>query len=166
MDNTLFQQICNWIILIGGVAAALLAIWKIIDPPHKFFKKRHEQKFHEEFTREMDQTMPQLQMIQEQSIQNMIAKEFEVQVKPLVDNVVETNKAQNEKLDLLVGTTRDLLRERILQIYEENKLDKVLTRSEKEALDELFNDYKRVNGNGYVKKVYERMENWIIIDED
>jgi hypothetical protein len=57
---------------------------------------------------------------------------------------------------------RDLLRQRIVEIYDNYKDRKVLPFYMKELLDELYQDYKNQEGNGYIDRYYNRMNGWNI----
>jgi hypothetical protein len=66
----------------------------------------------------------------------------------------------------LAISAKDVLREKIMQMYFKNKADKTLTLHEKEALDQYYKDYKAINGNSYIDKYYGRMKKWQVIDDD
>ena len=65
-----------------------------------------------------------------------------------------------EQYEALVISAKDVLREKIMQIYFKNLDSKTLTQHEKEALDQYYKDYKAMKGNSYIDKYYKRMETW------
>jgi hypothetical protein len=65
-----------------------------------------------------------------------------------------------KQYDALVISAKDVLREKIMQVYFKNKPTKTLTLHEKEALDQYYIDYKAIKGNTYIDKYYKRMERW------
>jgi hypothetical protein len=68
--------------------------------------------------------------------------------------------------ETLCISAKDVLREKIMQLYFKNKKDKMLTLHEKEALDQYYIDYKAIKGNSYIDKYYNRMRLWQVIDDD
>ena len=71
-----------------------------------------------------------------------------------------------KQYEALAISAKDVLREKIMQMYFKNKTNKTLTLHEKEALDQYYKDYKAINGNSYIDKYYGRMKKWQVIDDD
>ena len=53
-----------------------------------------------------------------------------------------------------------------LDAYNKNKSDKHMTFHEREALDQYYKDYKKIGGNSYIDKYYNRMSVWTVGDDD
>ena len=53
-----------------------------------------------------------------------------------------------------------------MAIYHEYKFERALPIHVKEALDELYKDYKKEGGNSYIDKYYGRMGKWKITYPD
>jgi hypothetical protein len=66
----------------------------------------------------------------------------------------------------LVISAKDVLRAKIMRIYDENVKTKKIHLSDKEALDQYYLDYKALKGNSYIDKYYGRMKKWEVIDDD
>lgn len=89
------------------------------------------------------------------------------QLKEEMESQRQTLQEQKATLDIMVVTTKDLLRKAILSIYNDNKHRHALTETERELVDELYRDYRAEHGNSYIEKKYKRMEHWELLpDED
>ena len=62
-------------------------------------------------------------------------------------------------IEVLKQGTKDVLRQKIMAIYHEYKAERAFPIHVKEALDELYKDYKKEVGNSYIDKYYGRMVN-------
>lgn len=67
---------------------------------------------------------------------------------------------QTDAIETLQKGTKDVLRQKIMDIYHEYKNIRKFPIYVKEKLDELYKDYKAENGNSYIDKYYDRMKNW------
>lgn len=72
----------------------------------------------------------------------------------------------NETIEALKISAKDVLREKIMAIYHKNKTTRTLTEYEKEALEQYYKDYKALGGNSYIDKRYKRMCKWQVIYDD
>jgi hypothetical protein len=52
-----------------------------------------------------------------------------------------------------------------MAVYHKNKHRRQLDENEKEALDQYYKDYKKINGNSYIDKYYNRMKRWEVVPE-
>lgn len=143
----ILQQICNIIILIGGVVGAIIAIMTFVGKPLKFIKKRKD-KIEAERREE-------------------IARDLEKRLAPRFDEIYQQNLEQQNLIVILQKSSRDILRKEIIHTYNKYKTVRKLTETTKEYLDDLYQDYKAEKGNHYIDKIYARMCTWEIIpDED
>ena len=69
-------------------------------------------------------------------------------------------------IEVLKQGTKDVLRQKIMAIYHEYKSERSFPIHVKEALDELYKDYKKEGGNSYIDKYYGRMSKWKITYPD
>ena len=90
-------------------------------------------------------------------------REIKAEVLSEVGNDITRN---NETIEALKISAKDVLREKIMAIYHKNKTTRTLTEYEKEALDQYCKDYKALGGNSYIDKRYKRMCNWQVIYDD
>ena len=54
----LLQDICNWIILFGAVAVAIINILKFFGKPVSFFKKKKDKEYKEMLKKSLDEIIP------------------------------------------------------------------------------------------------------------
>ena len=60
-------------------------------------------------------------------------------------------------MKILTESSKDMLRDKIMDIYSRSKAKKVLTYHDKESLEQYYKDYKAEKGNSYIDKYYKRM---------
>lgn len=98
-----------------------------------------------------------------------INQEINNEVPKIIDNslkeIKDLNITQNKNIELLLRSSKDILRQRIMEIYHKWKDKRMLPISEKEFLDELYKDYKAEGGNSFIDKYYGRMSTWKILDD-
>jgi hypothetical protein len=71
-----------------------------------------------------------------------------------------------EDLEALKISAKDVLREKIMAIYHEYRTERAYPTYKKEALEQYYKDYKKLNGNSYIDKYYCRMKSWQTIYDD
>lgn len=178
------QSICDLIVVIG---AAYFTIIKIIDsfakPSSKLRKKQYE-KQKATFKNILDEAMPEYLdnhdlKIRDRYLNDRLNYLKEIKNSVLLDlqetlrQIENSNIQQNERIDLLDkkmeklnNGQKDVLRQKIMAIYNKNKQNKTLTYDEKDNLDALYHDYKSIDGNSYIDKIYYRICKWNVLDDD
>lgn len=168
------QDICNVIIIIGAVVVAIKNIAEWFGKPIRLFKKKTDANFDEKVVTIIKREMPEI----------LYEHDVEVRKKYLADRQNYLLEIKNEVLrevkgelgqvatlatqyEALVISAKDVLREKIMQVYFKNRRDRTMTFHEKEALDQYYKDYKAIKGNSYIDRYYNRMKLWDVIpDED
>lgn len=140
------QTISAFLTLILAIIGSIVALLKYLDVPINIFKKNQARK-----QRELTEY-----------IQSKVKEDFE----PTVKDIYKINEEQNKKMDLLIGSSKDMLRANIVRIIDKYKPYKKITERDREILDQLFQDYKNESGNGSVERAYNRTLDWEIISED
>ncbi len=141
-------QILLYITTIGTVCSCILGILSVCGKSLGFFKKIKE--------KEERKT--------EQHIVTKTTKAMDEKWTPILTDILEQDKIQNERIDFLSRSQMDLLRHAILQIYDENKDKKILTRTQRAVLDKIYNEYISNGGNGEIHVTYDLMTDWKIVD--
>lgn len=170
------ESVCDLIILFG---TAYFMILKMIDSfakPTSKLKKKRVDKEKEKIKEALDEALPKY--LESHNIEikekflNEIKEALREENKNNFEEIKEINKSQNEQLKYLKemilkinNSSKDIMRQKIMAIYHANKKNKTLTIYDKEALDELYKDYRAQNGNSYIEKYYARMKKWEVIDE-
>ena len=83
-------------------------------------------------------------------------------IKDILEEIRELSIEQSKNLEKLNQSSKDVLRQKIMAIYHQHKEHRKMPIFVKEALDELYKDYKSQGGNSYIDKYYNRMSNWKI----
>ena len=174
------SKICDVIILAGAVIGALTVIWKFVFNSGKGIGKKYkEAKAAEEAAEKariqavVKEMMPDILYQHDietrekyksdrekylNDIKNEVTQSFENDI-----SVVYELKAEVKKLSI---SAKDVLREKIMKIYFDNRASRKITEHEKEALEQYYKDYKALNGNSYIDRYYNRMIMWDIIADD
>jgi hypothetical protein len=84
----------------------------------------------------------------------------------VINQVGGTIDQNSEDLEALKISAKDVLREKIMGVYHEYKSDRAFPTHKKEALEQYYKDYKKLNGNSYIDKYYLRMKQWREIFDD
>ena len=166
------QTVCNLIIIVGGAIMAIKSVSEWFGKPIRFFKKRSDDNFDDKVVKIIKREMPKLFEAHDLEIRDKYRADREQYLKDITAEVIKNIKGElNQVHDLasqyetLCISAKDVLREKIMQLYFKNKKDKTLTLHEKEALDQYYIDYKAIKGNSYIDKYYSRMKLWQVIDD-
>lgn len=173
-------QITDVIILVAAVLTAITTIYKFITSSGKFVTKKAqeakaqaEREEKERVQNVVKEMMPDILYQHDLEtrdkyksdrhrylveIKDEVSKSFENDI-----SVVYELKAEVSKLSI---SAKDVLREKIMKIYYDNKQERKMTEHEREALDQYYKDYKALNGNSYIDKYYNRMILWDIVADD
>lgn len=154
--------VCDIIILIGAV---LLAFDRIIKPII-FIKKRTNKSFEDKTAEAIAKIMPDILQQHYENIKEQLIKEV---TKKVTDNITDSLTQVDllkQQYDILVLTAKDVLREKIMKIYNDFRRERKLPIAKKEQLDQYYIDYKALKGNSYIDKYYDRMKRWEIIEEE
>lgn len=140
------QNLSAFLTLILAIIGGIVALLKYLDIPINIFRKNQARK--------------------EKELLKKITDNVKNEYKPVIDEIRKLNEDQDKKMDLLICSSRDLLRARIVEIIDMYKPYKKITERDREVLDQLYNDYKNENGNGTVERAYKRTIDWEVVSED
>lgn len=154
------QPVCNIIIIVGGAIMAIKNVSEWFGKPIRLFKKKTDESFKEKVLEIIKEEMPKL--LNDEQYLSKIKQEILKEMQGELDQISHLAK----QYEALAISAKDVLREKIMQIYFKNKKDKAMTLHEKEALDQYYIDYKAIKGNSYIDKYYNRMKKWSIIEDD
>lgn len=167
---TIVQTICDFIILIGAVVLAVTRIAEFFGKPLSFFNKKKEQVETERLQKILAELIPKY--ITEDGDKRFAAfsEEMKQSIHDQIDEQFKSIKANSIKQDETVEAIRvgmmNILRQRIMDIYERGEETRTISRTEKEVVDELFEDYTSLNGNSYIIKYYNRIcDDWEVIPD-
>lgn len=178
------ESICDLIVVVGAAYFTIIKIINSFAKPSSKIKKKQEEKERERMRNFLKEIMPEFFKQHDEEFKKLILQNEDTYINEVKDRVVEElkeglkeikdiNKNQNKQLDelneklmLINNSSKDVMRQKIMSIYHNNKKQKTLSIYDKETLDELYKDYKSQLGNSYIDKYYNRMKNWNIIDEN
>lgn len=145
----------------------------MLGKPIKLFKNRADENFEEKVIAVLHKVLPDI----------LLSHDHETRIKYLADRKQYLDDIKNEvvreissKLDsvdalsvqykALEISAKDVLREKIVCMYENNKDARKLRHFERRALDQYYIDYKAMNGNSYIDIIYNRMITWEVEPDD
>lgn len=166
----------DYIIFIGGVLGAIIAIVNFFAKPTSALKRKKNNEFREQMTKSLNEILPSI--LQKHDLEtrdryrsdrqrylNEIKGQVLEETKGILQEIREINLKQSESLTKMNEGLKDVLRQKIMAIYYEYRDTQCIPVSKKEALDELYKDYKTQGGNSYIDKYYGRIKEWKIIYE-
>lgn len=88
-------------------------------------------------------------------------------VKPFRNFILGKRKEEEKKKEREYDQTETyicLLRDRILQAYYIHKDSRQIHQYEFESISKCFRQYEKLGGNAFVKKIWEEMQDWEIVE--
>lgn len=162
--------VVDLIILIGALCAAIYKIWDFFAKPTSKLKSRAKQKRKEKILVILNEVLPEKLKEHDLDTRERYKADRErylQDIKNEVLNAIGSNVSQNqEDLEALKISARDVLREKIMGIYRRGKHTQSMDEDDRDALLQYYKDYKALNGNSYIDDRYGRMKKWQIIYDD
>ena len=162
MNWDLMGAIVDVIILIG---ALFLAFDRIIKP-FVFLKKKSDKTFEEKVADALAKALPSILAVHDEEMKEDLVNEVADKVVTRINDELTQVELLKQQYDILVLTAKDVLREKIMKIYNDYRRDRILPIDKKEQLDQYYVDYKKLKGNSYIDRYYHRMERWVVLEED
>lgn len=168
-----FQSICNIIILIASVIGAIGIIYNTIKKPAVSMKKKQREEMIKLIKEVLSDTLPDELKQHDLEVRDRYKQDRETYLKDIMSEVLAQTKQELDQISILYNqyeplaiSAKDVIREKIVKIYRDNKDEKVLSIIEKERLDQYYKDYKELKGNSYIDKYYNRMSTWAVDEDD
>lgn len=163
-------ELVDYIILFGALCAAIYKIYDFFATPTSKIKQKSREKEKARIKAIIDEVMPQILHNHDLSTrerykgdrQNYL-NEIKQEILKEIEGDIESN---TETIKALVISAKDVLREKIMAIYHKNKYNRTMSEYEREALNQYYVDYKKLDGNSYIDKRYNRMDKWKVIYDD
>lgn len=162
MDFGWIGPACDAIILIGALFVAFDRIIK----PIIFIKKKTNNSFEVKVAEALTKAMPDILQKHYEDIKDQLIKEVSEKVETSINDELTQVELLKQQYDILVLTAKDVLREKIMKIYNDYHRERVLPIDKKEQLDQYYNDYKKLKGNSYIDRYYRRMERWLVLEDN
>jgi len=141
------KAVVDIIILAGAVVAAIGGIYKFILGGGQKVKKINE----DNLTKVLEEKIPQ--MLEENN--KLIEKRL--------DEIIQLNKEQTEKIDNLEESNSDMLRREIVKIYYKYRPYRKIPQYDKQDCAKFIEEY---SGNSYVKDLWKEMRTWEVVESD
>lgn len=175
--NITLGEVVDYIILIGALCVAITNIIKFFKNPKTKMDEKKEKEEEERVKKIIAAELPAALEAHDLEIRGKYLQDryrylLEIkeavleETKETLKQVESTNLSQSDIITVLVQTSKDVLRQRIMTIYHSYKKEKRLPLFEREAVDELYKDYKAQGGNSYIDKYYGRILKWEVYDDE
>ena len=162
--------VVDLIILIGALCAAIYKIWDFFAKPTSKLKSKAKQRREAEIEAVLNRVLPEKLKAHDLDTRDRYKADRERYLTEIKDEVIKqvggTIDQNAEDLQALKISAKDVLREKIMAIYHEYRAERAFPTYKKEALEQYYKDYKKLNGNSYIDKYYTRMSRWQEIFED
>ena len=162
--------VVDLIILIGAACAAIYKIWDFFAKPTSRLKQRALEKEKERVKAILEEELPVAFLAHDLETREKYKadrQQYLTDIKNEVISALDLNVTQGKAdLEALKISARDVLREKIMNIYHKNKHDRTMSEYEHEALIQYYKDYKALDGNSYIDKRYNRMKQWQVIYDE
>ena len=164
------SDVVDFIILLGALCTAIYKIWDFFAKPTSTLKQKRLEKQKTLIREVLKEELPSYLQAHDLNTRDRYKADRQRYLTEIKNEVVKQIKdpiQQNQDdLEALKISARDVLREKIMRIYHAYKHERAFPLYEKEALEQYYKDYKRLLGNSYIDKYYGRMSKWQIIYED
>ena len=167
------QTVCNIIIIVGGACMAIKNVSEWLGRPIKIFRKRADVQLENKIKEVLDNVLPEILYNHDLEIRDRYKADRQRYLQEIKDEVLLSMEQElgqvatlTKQYEALAISAKDVLREKIMQIYFKNRRDRALTYHEREALDQYYIDYKAIKGNSYIDKYYNRMKLWQVVEDD
>ena len=173
IENTTFYLICSVLILLATTISSVCIIVNTVRNPVKKIEEKNDAKLRDKICTTLKEVLPEI--LKEHDLETKERYKAdrerylnEIKSSVLTDTQNELNQVKllGVQYESLVISAKDILREKIIKIYIDNKDEKRLSVLERERLDQFYRDYKSLKGNSYIDKYYNRMIKWEIDDDD
>lgn len=163
-------SVVDLIILIGALCGAIYKIWDFFAKPTSKLKQRARDKERARIITILDEVLPEKLKAHDLETRDKYRADRErylQEIKTEVLSAIGGSVSKNEEdLEALIMSQRDVLREKIMRIYHGYKHERTFPLYEEEALKQYYRDYKKLNGNSYIDKYYSRMEKWSVVFDE
>lgn len=162
-----FNLICNGIIFASAVFIAIKNLAEMFGKPIKFVKKKSDAEFKAKVIAILDEVLPDILYNHDLETRDRYRADREKYLKEIKAEVIKSIDGQLNQVNVLSKqyesleiSAKDVLREKIVCLYENNKDRRKLRFFERKALEQYYIDYKKMGGNSYIDLIYGRMKHW------
>ena len=92
--------------------------------------------------------------------------EIKDEVVMVMQDKINAVDLHEDQMNVFVEVLKELLRERIMEIYRRNKHIRQLEEHERFELKQAYASYKSIHGNSYIDGYYHTMEEWATVPDE
>ena len=173
MENSALFVICTAIVLVVSALTSIVTMVTLLKNSGKKIKDRYNSELRDTIVATLKAELPEMLKEHDKAIRDRYKADKERYLNEIQDSVLSATKDELNQIKILgiqyeslAISARDVLREKIINIYTEYREARKLPLLKKEKLDQFYKDYKALNGNSYIDKYYRRMCAWSIIDDE
>lgn len=163
-------EIVDYIILFAALLGAIYKIYEFFAKPTSKLKQRKELKEKARIRAVLNETLPTILQTRDLQTRDKYKSDRQNYLNEIKDEILkeisDDIRTNTNTIDALVISAKDVLREKIMGIYQKNRYSRTMTEYEREALNQYYVDYKALKGNSYIDKRYARMDKWKVIYDD
>ena len=164
---------CDGVVLAAAVLVAIKTIAEMIGKPIRLVRNRANDDFKARVVAILEEVLPDILYNHDLETRDRYKADRERYLQEIKQEVVNQIDSQLRQVNVLTTqyealaiSAKDVLREKIVAMYENNKDRRKLKFFEKEALTQYYKDYKKMGGNSYIDRIYGRMVVWPVEDDD
>ena len=141
--------------------------------PIKFIKTKSDKEFENKVIEILNRVLPEILLNHDHETRVKYLADRQKYLEDIKQEVLAQIGSRLQSVDALARqytaleiSAKDVLREKIVCMYANNKDARKLRHFEKRALDQYYKDYKAMGGNSYIDIIYERMCTWEVEPDD
>lgn len=92
--------------------------------------------------------------------------EIKDEVVEILQDRIDAVDEHGDQMKVFSEVMKELLRERIMEIYRRNRTERQLEDHERYELRQAYSSYKSIGGNSYIDGYYETMEGWATVPDE
>lgn len=148
------QEVAN---SLGGILILIFLFWQVLEKVcgnFEWFQKRKKKKIEAEKKR------------QEEIVQKTTEKVAEQILTPIIATFEEKNRLQDEKLEMLIKSSNDMLRKDIVRIYYKYLSYEKILQYDKEFVCAVYQDYHSQGGNSFIDGIMKIIRTWLVVSTE
>lgn len=164
---------CDGVVLAAAVLVAIKTIAEMLGKPIKLVRNRANDDFKARVMAILEEVLPDILYKHDLETRDRYRADREKYLQEIKQEVINQIDSQLRQVNVLTTqyealaiSAKDVLREKIVAMYENNKDRRKLKFFEKEALTQYYKDYKKMGGNSYIDRIYGRMVTWPVEEDD
>ncbi len=189
MEGLSLFTVCTGIVLLVSTITSICTLVNLIKKPAQSYRERQEndliekisdaiftkldEQLDKKITNILVKKLPELLKTHDLEVRDKYKADRERYLCEIKNEVLKDIKAELEQIKILkdeynqlIISAKDVLREKIIKIYNDNRGTRTIPTLDRERLDQFYKDYKALKGNSYIDKYYKRTLKWQTLEDD